>query len=206
SMTSESNAVPGRRDGSESIAPAAMSATRPMYWSVRRELWENRSIYLAPLVVAAVFLFGFMISTIHLPQRLGAALALDPMQQHKLIEQPYTIAALVIMGTTFLVAVFYCLDALHGERRDRSILFWKSLQVSGLPRCSAVCCWSQLGRGARSFYGPRYLRSQSGSSRRLPSTLRISPPCWGTSSAAASQVLPPQRTACRWVRSRRDTP
>ena len=131
-MTSESNAVPDLRDGSESIAPAAMSATRPMYWSVRRELWENRSIYLAPLVVAAVFLFGFMISTIHLPQRLRAALALDPMQQHKLIEQPYTIAALVIMGTTFLVAVFYCLDALHGERRDRSILFWKSLPVSDL--------------------------------------------------------------------------
>ena len=114
------------------ISPAATPATRLMYWSIRRELWESRSIYLAPLVVAAVFLFGFMISTIHLPQRLRAALALDPMQQHKLIEQPYTIAALVIMGTTFLVAVFYCLDALHGERRDRSILFWKSLPVSDL--------------------------------------------------------------------------
>jgi ABC-2 type transport system permease protein len=32
--------------------------------------------------------------------------------------------------TGFSVAVFYCLDALHGERRDRSILFWKSLPVS----------------------------------------------------------------------------
>jgi ABC-2 type transport system permease protein len=28
--------------------------------------------------------------------------------------------------------VFYCLDALYGERRDRSILFWKSLPVSDL--------------------------------------------------------------------------
>src|SRR5438132_9605271 len=73
-----------------------------------------------------------MISTIHLPERLRAALALGPMRYHKLIEQPYTIAALVIMGTTLLVAVFYCLDALHGERRDRSILFWKSLPVSDL--------------------------------------------------------------------------
>lgn len=34
------------------------------------------------------------------------------------------------MGTTLVVAIFYCLDALHGERRDRSILFWKSLPVS----------------------------------------------------------------------------
>ena len=32
----------------------------------------------------------------------------------------------------FLVGIFYSLDALHGERRDRSILFWKSLPVSDL--------------------------------------------------------------------------
>jgi len=28
------------------------------------------------------------------------------------------------------VAIFFCLDALYGERRERSILFWKSLPVS----------------------------------------------------------------------------
>jgi len=33
------------------------SATQPLYWSVRRELWENRSIYVAPLIVAVVVLF-----------------------------------------------------------------------------------------------------------------------------------------------------
>src|SRR5437870_6529878 len=88
--------------------------TRSMVWSVRRELWENRSIYIAPLAVAAVILFGFLISTIHLPDKMRAALALDPAKQHQLIEQPYSFAALLIMGTTFIVAVFYCLDALHG--------------------------------------------------------------------------------------------
>ena len=36
------------------------------------------------------------------------------------------------MGTAFIVSIFYCLDALYGERRDRSILFWKSLPVSDL--------------------------------------------------------------------------
>jgi len=36
------------------------------------------------------------------------------------------------MGTAFIVGVFYSLDALYGERRDRSILFWKSLPVSDL--------------------------------------------------------------------------
>ena len=103
-----------------------------MYWSVQRELWESRSIYIAPLAVAGLILFGFLISTFHLPGKMRAALTLDPMQQHALLTQPYDFAALLIMATTFVVAVFYCLDALHGERRDRSILFWKSLPVSDL--------------------------------------------------------------------------
>src|SRR5437867_9271643 len=131
-MSTQSNAMPESPVESQVIAPAVISATRRMYWSVRRELWENRSIYIAPLAVAALILVGFLISTIHLPGKMRAALALDPAQQHQLIEQPYSFAALLIMGTTFVVAVFYCLDALHGERRDRSILFWKSLPVSDL--------------------------------------------------------------------------
>jgi ABC-2 type transport system permease protein len=36
----------------------------------------------------------------------------------------------MILVAMMIVAVFYCLDALYGERRDRSILFWKSLPVS----------------------------------------------------------------------------
>jgi ABC-2 type transport system permease protein len=136
-MNTQSNAVPGpshpsRINESHVIAPAVISETQRMYWLVRRELWESRSIYIAPLAAAALFLFGFLISTVHLRDKMRAALALDPMQQHELIAQPYNFAALLIMFTTFLVAVFYCLDALHGERRDRSILFWKSLPVSDL--------------------------------------------------------------------------
>jgi ABC-2 type transport system permease protein len=37
-----------------------------------------------------------------------------------------------MMAAAFIVGVFFCLDALYGERRDRSILFWKSLPVSDL--------------------------------------------------------------------------
>jgi len=131
-MNSQSNAVPESPLESQVAAPAVISETRRLYWSVRRELWESRSIYIAPLAAAALILAGFLIRTIHPSDKMRAALALDPAQQHKLIEQPYNFAALLIMMTTFIVAVFYCLDALHGERRDRSILFWKSLPVSDL--------------------------------------------------------------------------
>jgi ABC-2 type transport system permease protein len=113
-------------------APSASSATRPLYWSVRRELWENRSIYVAPLAAAAVVLIGFLISMVGQPDRLRAALALDPQKQGIAIAMPYNVAAILVVLTSLLVAVFYCLDALHGERRDRTILFWKSLPVSDL--------------------------------------------------------------------------
>src|SRR5204863_3587294 len=46
--------------------------------------------------------------------------------------QPFEFAAALIMATAVIVSVFYSLDALYGERRDRSILFWKSLPVSDL--------------------------------------------------------------------------
>jgi len=131
-MNAQSNAMPESHLETQVVAPAEISGTRRLYWSLRRELWEYRSIYVAPLAVAALILFGFLISTIHLREKMRTALTLSPMQQHQLIAQPYNFAALLIMFTTLVVAVFYCLDALHGERRDRSILFWKSLPVSDL--------------------------------------------------------------------------
>lgn len=112
--------------------PAAMSATRPLYWSVRREIWENRSIYIAPLVGAAVVLFGSSISLIGLARRMQALSTLDGAEQHAVVVAPFTMAPAPIMMVTLLVGIFYALDALYGERRDRSLLFWKSLPVSDL--------------------------------------------------------------------------
>jgi ABC-2 type transport system permease protein len=125
-MNTPSNSVRESSLESQVIAPAAMSATRPLYWSVRRELWENRSIYIAPLAVASVALFAFSLSSI--AGIWEQSLRLNPAQP----QLPYDMAAGLMMITGIIVSVFYCLDALHGERRDRGILFWKSLPVSDL--------------------------------------------------------------------------
>ena len=114
----------------QSVAPAAFPATRAFYWSVRRELWENRSIYVAPFAVAAVALFAFSVSAI--AGIWEKALRIDLTQPSETVAQPYDIAAGLLMLTGIIVSLFYCLDALHSERRDRSILFWKSLPVSDL--------------------------------------------------------------------------
>src|ERR1700690_4023610 len=122
-MSTQSNAM-SESFQAQSVAPVAVPATQALYWSIRRELWENRSIYIAPLAVAAVALFGFSISAI-------VGIWEKPLRIIPETPQaPYDIAAGLMMLTGIVVSVFYCLDALHGERRDRSILFWKSLPVS----------------------------------------------------------------------------
>jgi ABC-2 type transport system permease protein len=140
-MNTPLNAVPESSidtiEASE-IAPAAVAATRPLYWSIRRELWENSSIYLAPLIVAVFYLLGLLISVIRIPKTL-AALA-DPVNQRAMIQTPYHVAAFVLVLTAFFTGAFYCLDALYGERRDRSVLFWKSLPVSDLTTVLAKAC------------------------------------------------------------------
>ncbi len=105
---------------------------KDLYWSIRRELWENKSIYLAPLAVACIVLVGFFARLVTLPDQLRAAQARGADALRAVIELHYVVAALIIMATEIVVAIFYSLDALYGERRDRSVLFWKSMPVSDL--------------------------------------------------------------------------
>ncbi len=108
----------------------AIARTRPFYWSVRREMWENRSILFAPLVVAAVVLTAFLIDAIYSAGRPEAALELHIPNQPTPIDQSYAIAAILIVLSGLLAGAFYCGEALYRERADRSIVFWKSLPVS----------------------------------------------------------------------------
>src|SRR4051794_32618813 len=129
-MTAQPNPPPLFSNRTASGLSSDGAPTRPFFWSVRRELWDNPSVYVAPLIAAGVVLLGCLLTAFRLPQMRRAALLLEPTRQRAAIETPYDIAAMMIMFTAFIVAVFYSLDALHGERRDRSILFWKSMPVS----------------------------------------------------------------------------
>jgi ABC-2 type transport system permease protein len=131
-MTMPSDAAPAVAFEPRAATPRTPAATRPFYWSVRREIWENRSLYLAPLAVAALVLVGFLISAIGMPHRRLQTLTLPLDRQIAVISQPYDFAEMALIGAMVIVAVAYCVSALHTERRDRSILFWKSLPVSDL--------------------------------------------------------------------------
>ena len=131
-MSTQSNVMPEATLRPRGLAAAVFPAGRLLHWSVRRELWENRYIYVGPVAVAAVFLFGFSISIFHLWVEMHASPWLNSTQQRELFGQPYEFAEDLIMAAALLVGMFYSVDALYGERRERSILFWKSLPVSDL--------------------------------------------------------------------------
>ena len=148
-MNTQSNAIPDTPIAAQGFAPAVIPESRLMYWSVRRELWENRSIYIAPLAVAGLILFGFLISTF----RLAAQDATPRWRSTRCSSTSCSHSRTTSLrssswATTFIVAVFYCLDALHGERRDRSILFWKSLPVSDLTTVLSKASYSAGGSSA----------------------------------------------------------
>lgn len=112
---SDADATPGRK-------------VRPFYWSVRREVWENRALYIAPLAAVAVVLLAFLVASFRLPGAVAGAAAGG--RAAEAFNMPYAAAAAAAFMISFFVAIFYCLGALQGERRDRSVLFWKSLPVS----------------------------------------------------------------------------
>ncbi len=109
-------------------------------WLVRREVWENRSLWIVPLVVAGVILIVGSFGGIHVngndsfwfgtgdhAQEFGPK---DPDHRRMIYGftiSMFTVVQLVACG---VVVFFYLLDSLLGERKDRSILFWKSLPLS----------------------------------------------------------------------------
>lgn len=139
-MSTQSNAITESRVDTVAASLAAIPAMRLLYWSVRRELWEYRSIYLAPLATAGVFLFGFLVTAPRLADTMRKASAMAGMQMHEALGKPYDMASGFLMAIAMFVGAAYCLGALYNERRDRSILFWKSLPVSDATAVLAKAC------------------------------------------------------------------
>ena len=120
-----------------------------MKWLLKREFWENKgSMFWAPVVVAAllVLLVGSSIVygvTVHgAPTYVSinghtvsnGALSALPVETRTMVANMAGGMVLAAAAPLFIllafVVFFYCLGALYDERRDRSILFWKSLPVS----------------------------------------------------------------------------
>jgi len=93
-------------------------------WLIRREFWENRAIWTVPAVIAVALTLAALFGKVDirsLPTGIDAN----------------SVGGMVLFafGATFFVAMnlyasWYLLDCLYSDRKDRSILFWKSLPIS----------------------------------------------------------------------------
>jgi len=93
---------------------------------VRREFWEHRALWITPLAMAVLWVATAAFFRI----QMGNAVPLSGEQGRAIVNVigwGMSVATLLVVG---VVVSFYLLDTLYAERRDRSILFWKSLPVS----------------------------------------------------------------------------
>ncbi len=122
---------------------------KTMKWLLKRELWEHKgALVWAPIIAAALMLVvisttilwglaqGGFHGEVDFDGHASIAAAFDSLSAEKKSQAVATIAGsyMILSGPLFammaIIAVFYCIAAMYEERRDRSILFWKSLPVS----------------------------------------------------------------------------
>ena len=113
---------------------------------IRRETWEHKALYRAPLITAVVLIVIALLALIKSAAegRFAATgrlfvwmgekgLSLDTLAPWYIENRSPKLMAglfLFIFLVGSIVAVFYLLDSLYAERKNRSILFWKSLPIS----------------------------------------------------------------------------
>lgn len=104
---------------------------------VRREFWEHRSIWVTPAAVALVT--SLLVLTSYVAASGFGEVVDIAMFSASNVGDAERKAALMafLVGITWvfmvsmsILAVFYCLDSLYAERKDKSILFWRSLPVT----------------------------------------------------------------------------
>ncbi len=113
--------------------PSADRAARPagavLLTLIRRELWEHRALWLAPLIVAALLAVCVAVGRLHIDVE-DAARIQGEAQRVALLTIIQCVLAVPLYVAAIAAGGFYLLDCLYAERKDRSILFWKSLPVS----------------------------------------------------------------------------
>ncbi len=116
---------------------------------LKREYWEHRGGFLwaqvwAGIVLLGLSVIGMGVATWHANRTFDGEIKIGVPLQKLLSEIPPDEMArlglgyeagmagfwLVMQAVLFFVLFFYLLGALYDDRRDRSILFWKSLPVS----------------------------------------------------------------------------
>jgi ABC-2 type transport system permease protein len=129
--------------------------TAKFQWLLKREYWENRGGFLwAPAITGAIIvglnLILAVIGSIAARRSMGSSgFVFDDADPHQVAEAlgamgDGMLLAGVLLACTVLafVVFFYALGSLYDDRRDRSVLFWKSLPVSDTQMVLSKAVWA----------------------------------------------------------------
>lgn len=115
---------------------------------IKREYWEHKgAIFYTPAVMAAIFAVLMLLGGIsgdrftfdngedivfseHFPEAMAQFESLTDEKRSKLVQMGLYVPTVLFGGVMFFICLFYALGSLYDERKDRSILFWKSLPIS----------------------------------------------------------------------------
>ncbi|WIH03520.1 ABC transporter permease [Xanthomonas translucens pv. graminis] len=137
-------------------APAKqISALSSFKWLLKREFWEHRGGFLwAPVIAGSVITVLYallaLIGTVagHGDGSNGFNIDGGPERLNEIIGAvgDGTMLAGVVLVCVVLgfVVFFYALGSLYDDRRDRSVLFWKSLPLSDLNTVLSKATWALL--------------------------------------------------------------
>lgn len=117
--------------------------TNPMPWLLRRELWEHKGGFVwTPAAIAGamvlLFVFGLFAALGQSGGEVNGVAIGELATQHAdkvdeathMLAQSYLLAGAPLFIALGMVVFFFSLGTLFDERKDRSIMFWKSLPVS----------------------------------------------------------------------------
>ena len=104
---------------------------------IRREVWEHRSIWVTPAAVALIMVL-LTVASFVAASAFGGTVDMAIIGASNIGEAQRKAALIAFMignSVVFLIAmwflsIFYCLDTLYAERKDKSILFWRSLPIT----------------------------------------------------------------------------
>jgi ABC-2 type transport system permease protein len=104
---------------------------------IKRELWEHRSIFVTPAAIAAVITLAVLTGQMSISAyggevdlAISGASNADPAHRRVALMAAFGAITGVFAVGAGIVMVFYSLDALYSERKDKSILFWRSLPIT----------------------------------------------------------------------------
>lgn len=105
---------------------------------IRREIWEHRSIYVTPAAIAVIVTLGTLAMLLfaggfakELDVAIFGAQNLAGDTERKVVLTGFFIGtSWLFLFALAILTVFYTLDSLYAERKDKSILFWRSLPIT----------------------------------------------------------------------------